>query len=516
MLSVDHRNPETHHDITRYKRDFADGTKFEKNTYITWRFPNGQRNDRLFIVVNEMRPQLLIPRQNNLTYSWSNDARSWNTVPASGISSTLETLNDEWNRRNVSISLPRLARFFRVNWPDCEWDTQAQRATCRYYYSPTINHFCAANSWALERANVRTCYPRGELNPAPVNPTPKYCSAQMINDYWDFRLNGNAQNLLGAYSSADGSMSRVQLHYPKQGLGQGMRALNVNRPDAYWVESLQTTNVCHDASRFTHLHLEIQARAGFSANVELEAGPGAGRCNERGGPRAQVNLASYAQFTSSEPTKQKIVIPLSDFAGVDPRHLRSIVINNFVNPSHGWVYLDNVAFTGAASPAPIRATPNQATYRFSLLAPNRRLDFGCANPAAHFNNTPAALKFSATVSTPDTHFDIVLRTSAAPGCARGVRETVVSSRDFTRFAEDDAEAPFEFVVPVPADRHIVSMEVEDIWPLGASVVVRDVRLGLAGCVEAADAVRPKYTPKAYPVGGVQRAFTDIFPAPVVG
>ncbi|ORZ38327.1 hypothetical protein BCR44DRAFT_34135 [Catenaria anguillulae PL171] len=524
LLSVDFRNPEVHRDITRYKRDLADGTKFQTNTFITWRFPNGQVNNRLFIVLNEMLPGILIPGQNDVVYAVSNDARAFTTVPASAITSTVEPLNAEWTRRNVSISLAQPARYFRITWPDCAFNEATQRATCLDYYSPSILHFCAANTAAGEVANVRTCYPTGELNPEPVNPTTRFCSARMINDFWDFRLNGATQNLLGAYSSADGSMSRVHIHFPKQGLGQGMRALNVNRAGAYWVEALHVGTACFDASRFTHLHLEFQARAGFAADVVLESGPAEGRCNERGGPTGRVATGAGGAgvtWTAADPTKQKVVIPLASYVaqGVNLRALRAIVINNYVNPSNGWVYMDNIAFTGAASPAPFVPTPNAATYRTGQLSVPR-LAFGCVNPTARFGATnPTAVKFSALASVAGTRFDINIRTSTSTTSCSRVSVIRVPSTNIARFTLDDLGQATEFVVPLPAGRLVSGFEIVNVRGATAGSVaevrVSNVRIGLAGCTEAADPIRPDWEPRPYPVG-VSRAFADIFPAPVVG
>ncbi|KAI9179606.1 hypothetical protein H9P43_004934 [Blastocladiella emersonii ATCC 22665] len=505
------RNPQVHMDVTRYKRDFADATKWEKETFITWRFPNGEQNNKLFFVVNEMVPEQLIPNQNNLMYSWSNDDKTYTPVQTSAISSTTEPLSDKsWVRRNVTLTLPEPARYFKMVWPSCEWDDAAKRATCRNYYSPSINHFCAANTQKNEDANVQTCYPAGdEPNPKAVDPTPKYCGTDMINNFWDDTIFGASKNNKGAYSAADGTSAKTGHHVPKMGLGQGELYMNVSS-STIWIESLTANNKCYDASAYTHLHLEITARSDFSVDIGLEQGT-ADKCDQRGGSQMSwVNSASYTKW--SRLAKRKVVIPLADIKpALNLKNLRSIQMRNFKNPSNQWVYMDNIAFVGAPVYKPVAASPKQVDLEAGKESASVAL--GCTD-ASKYNNEPA-VKFHAVSSTAGAKFKVQVGVGASGKC--GGSADAVSTFDsskYTTFPLDDLAIPFEFSIPVPEakGKALSTLKFTDIQPAGAKIAITKIRLGSASCMEPADPLHPDWDPVPYPAG-FKQAIYEVWPNP---
>ncbi|ORZ30630.1 hypothetical protein BCR44DRAFT_44611 [Catenaria anguillulae PL171] len=508
-MTMDYRNPDVHQDITRYKRDFAGASKWEQDTFIVWRFPNGETNNKVFLVVNEMRPDLSIPGQNNLVYSWSMDDKTWNTLPASAMTSTTERLNDAYTRRNVAITLPQAARFFQVYWPPCQWDPVRKQANCINYYAPSINHLCAANTARGEDANLRTCFPNGRYDPPAVSPTKKYCGAQMINDFWDFRLFGTATNLLGAYSAADGSMARAGHHVPKEGLGQGSVYMTPNDA-SYWVEVLAPGPQCFDASRFTHLHFDITARAGFTVDIALETGV-PGTCNQRVGLNSgTANSARYTTWTSPDLVKKKVVIPLADLQpNVNLRNARTILLRNFRNPSRGWVYMDNIALIGGEFRSPIGATPARLTANAGAGAVSANMN--CVSRSAF---EQPAVKFTAQSNVAGASFSVRLITDQSEQCSSGNRQVAtVNSRDFYSFPLDDLPIPFDFVVPVTSgNARIASIEVVNVQPAGASVTLSNLRVGNAGCVEPENRWAPNWEPVPYPAGFTPK-IVDVFPQP---
>ncbi|ORZ30631.1 hypothetical protein BCR44DRAFT_242071 [Catenaria anguillulae PL171] len=506
LMVMDFRNPEVHQDITRYKRDFGGQTKWEKDTFLVWRFPNGETNDKVFLVVNEMKPEASTPNQNNLIYSWSTDDKTWNTVPADSVKAVTDKLNDSYTRRNVTISLPQPARYFQIYWPPCEWDAANQKTACVNYYSPSISHFCAASSQRNEDANLGSCYPRGRYDPPMVDPTVKYCGTKMVNNFWNFQLFGSSKNLLGGYSASDGTMARAGHHYPKMGIGQGEVHMNVTT-NSIWIESLVSGPQCFDASAYTHLHLDITSRDNFSVDIQLEEGA-PGSCDAKGRvvKTAVVNSAKYTTF--NRLARRAIVVPLADFPGLNFKNLRGIQLKNFKNPSNQWVYMDNVAFIGGAHRKPSGANPHNS------IAGKDTFQFACTDPSTYAS--AGALKFHAIPSAADVSFTVKVGYASDDACKSAEQFKTFESKSFTTFPLDEVPLGYEFVIPLSdlakTKQRITSMKIVDVQPADAKIDINRVRIGSEACEEPINPLHPNWSPKPWPAGFEGKIY-EVFPNP---
>ncbi|KAJ3171272.1 hypothetical protein HDU88_008310 [Geranomyces variabilis] len=184
-------------------------------------------------------------------------------------------------------------------------------------------------------------------------------------------------NSLGGASSDDNSMSL-------QGVGaSGTLMLTPLDATSYWY-SIFGSAPCYSAGTATGVQITVSAPAGSTFQIVLRYRTDAA-CTVFG-PALSVNSAAYATFDGSTKT---LLIPFSDFKGVDPTRLQSIAFQAFSAPKQVYSFscVSLTTVTTTAAPA-CTACPTPSL-----------LDY-CTKPVANINMLGGVSSDETTMASP--------------------------------------------------------------------------------------------------------------------